>query len=57
MQEVRAEKMDIPEYTYDCHTRKGKRAGRTKEEFFQTEEDALKYRQMSLFDGINLSLV
>ena len=57
MQEVRTEKMDIPEYTYDCHTRKGKRAGRTKEEFFQEEEDALKYRQMSLFDDINLSLV
>lgn len=31
--DVRAEPLPVPEYTFDVHTRKGKKMGRTKEEF------------------------
>jgi hypothetical protein len=27
---------EIPEYAYDCHTSKGRKAGKTKDEFMQT---------------------
>lgn len=40
----------IPEYAFDCHTHKGKRAGKTKEHFFQEEDAALNPKQASLFD-------
>jgi len=43
---------DIPEYAYDCHTAKGRKAGRTKDEFFQTEVRALKPRVKGLFDDL-----
>lgn len=48
--EVRSEPMKIPEYVYDVHTRKGKRMGKTKNDFFKEEEASLKYKQMSIFD-------
>lgn len=54
MDEVRNEKTQIPEYVYDCHTRKGKAAGKTKQQFFVEEEESLANRQLSLFDGLNL---
>jgi hypothetical protein len=44
--------MDVPEYVFDCHTRKGKAAGRTKQQFFREEENALVNKQVSLFDGV-----
>ena len=51
--EVRSEKMmQIPEYVYDVHTRKGKRSGKTKADFFRDEQDALAYKQASIFDFI-----
>lgn len=50
MDEVRNERPEIPEYVYDVHTLKGKRMGKTKQDFFKEEEEALKYRQPSLFD-------
>ena len=54
-EEVRAEGViEIPEYVYDVHTRKGKMMGKTKAQFFQEEEDALANKQMSIFD-FNLS--
>ena len=31
----------MPGYAFDCHTLKGKRAGRTKEDFFRDEQAAL----------------
>ena len=37
-------------YDFDCHTLKGKRKGKTKEDFFIEEFDALKPRQPGLFD-------
>lgn len=52
--DIRKEKVQIPEYVYDCHTRKGKIAGKTKEDFFIEEEIALVNKQMSIFDFIVL---
>lgn len=50
-EEIRNEgKIDIPEYVYDVHTRKGKMMGKTKKDFFREEEENLAYKQMSLFD-------
>ena len=51
--EERKEKMEIPEYVFDCHTLKGKRAGKTKEDFFREEQEALQNRQVSIFDFAN----
>lgn len=48
--EIRNEPMDIPEYVYDVHTRRGKRMGKTKADFFMEEEAALANKQPSLFD-------
>lgn len=50
--DVRAEPLPVPEYTFDVHTRKGKKMGRTKEEFFRDELDALRPRQPGLFDDL-----
>ena len=52
--DVRREHMDVPEYVYDVHTRRGKMMGKTKQQFFLEEEKALANRQMSLFDIFNL---
>lgn len=41
----------IPDYAFDCHTSVGKRAGKTKREFFLDEQGALKPRQPGLFDA------
>lgn len=49
-EEVRKEPLDIPEYVYDCHTLKGKRMGKTKEDFFVTEQKEMVNQQTSLFD-------
>lgn len=42
----------LPEYTYDCHTMKGKKKGKTKKDFFQDEYNALNNRQLGLFDYV-----
>lgn len=55
MEDVREERIPIPEYAYDVHTMEGKRRGKTKADFFVEEEQALEYKQMSLFDDINLA--
>lgn len=53
-EEIRAEgHIDIPEYVYDVHTRIGKRNGKTRDQFFKDEENALANRQMSIFDFVN----
>ena len=46
------EYIEIPEYAYDVHTRKGKRMGKTKKEFFNEEQTALKPFQKGLFDDL-----
>lgn len=50
--DIRKEPIPIPPYTFDVHTRKGKKAGRTKEEFFREEYEALNPRVPGLFDDI-----
>lgn len=55
--EVRSEPMEIPEYVFDCHTLKGKRAGKTKRDFFVEEQRDLANAQMSLFDDIDLGRI
>lgn len=50
--DIRAHPIEIPPYTYDVHTRKGKRQGRTKAEFFREEHEALRPRVAGLFDDL-----
>lgn len=50
--DVRQYPIPIPPYTYDVHTRKGKKHGRTKEEFFREEYEALRPRIPGLFDDL-----
>lgn len=52
IEDVRRNPIEIPPYTFDVHTRKGKKAGRTKEEFFREEHQALHPRVTGLFDGL-----
>lgn len=50
--DVRRYPIPIPPYTYDVHTRKGKKMGRTKAEFFKEELEALQPRMRGLFDDL-----
>ncbi len=45
-------KETVPDYAFDCHTPKGKRAGKTKADFFREEQRALKPFQPGLFDDL-----
>lgn len=50
--DCRGEKVEpIPEYAFDCHTKEGKRRGKTKDGFFQDEHEALRPRVPGLFDS------
>jgi replication-associated recombination protein RarA len=53
-QELRSsgEYLAIPEYAYDCHTREGKKRGKTKADFFKAEQKALEPFQPGLFDHL-----
>jgi hypothetical protein len=53
-QELRSsgEYVAIPEYAYDCHTREGKKRGKTKADFFKAEQAALLPLQPGLFDHL-----
>jgi replication-associated recombination protein RarA len=44
------ERLPVPEYAYDCHTSRGKRLGKTKEDFLASESAALSPRIPGLFD-------
>lgn len=44
------EKVELPDYTFDCHTGRGRKAGRTKGEFFKAEFEALKPREQGELD-------
>ena len=50
--DIRRDPVPIPDYTYDVHTRKGKKRGRTKAEFFRDEYEALRPRVPGLFDDL-----
>jgi hypothetical protein len=53
-QELRSsgEYVAIPEYAYDCHTREGKKRGKTKADFFKAEQAALEPFKPGLFDHL-----
>ena len=48
--EIRNERVGVPDDVYDCHTLKGKIAGKTKADFFREEQDNLANKEPSLFD-------
>lgn len=50
--DVRHYPIPIPPYAPDVHTRKGKKSGRTKAEFFRDEYEALQPRVAGLFDDL-----
>ena len=52
IEDVRLNPIPIPQYTFDVHTRRGKKQGRTKEEFFRDEFNALNHREKGLFDDL-----
>ena len=45
------ENIELPDYTFDVHTQKGRAKGKTKQDFFQEEFQALKPREPGEFDG------
>lgn len=50
--DVRRNPIPIPPYTYDVHTSKGKKMGKTKKDFFRDELRALTPREPGLFDHL-----
>jgi hypothetical protein len=42
----------LPEYTFDCHTVRGRRNGKTRADFFQDEFLALQPREEGVFDSL-----
>lgn len=48
---ARANPEPIPEEALDFHTRRGRQAGKTREQFIREEHEALKPREPGLFDG------
>lgn len=46
------ERLSLPEYTFDCHTLKGKKMGKTKKDFFKEENKSLFPKQLGLFDDL-----
>jgi len=50
LDEARSAPEAIPDYAFDCHTEKGRKAGKTKQDFFCDEFQALRPRQLGLFD-------
>jgi hypothetical protein len=46
------EKLELPEYTFDVHTHKGRKKGKTKADFFQDEFFALQPREQGEFDDL-----
>lgn len=52
IEEVGREPLPILDYAYDVHTRKGRQMGRTKEQFFRDEFEALNPRVPGLFDDL-----
>lgn len=46
------EKPEIPSYAFDCHTKRGRMNGKTKDDFFCDELEALSPRQTGLFDNL-----
>lgn len=52
LDDARREPLPIPDYTFDIHTRKGKTMGKTREQFFREEHEALTPRMLGIFDNL-----
>ena len=52
IEDTRKAPLPIPEYCFDVHTRKGKKRGKTKQDFFRDELEALNPRIPGLFDDL-----
>lgn len=50
LDEVRRLQEAVPDYALDCHTSRGRKAGKTRKDFFREEYRALRPRQKGLFD-------
>jgi replication-associated recombination protein RarA len=50
--EAAKEPCEVPAYAYDCHTAKGKRAGKSKDQFIVEEFDGLHPREQGEFDSL-----
>ena len=50
--EQAGEYVPIPDYAYDCHTPQGRKMGKTKAEFFKSEQAALDPFLPGLFDNL-----
>ena len=46
------ENIELPEYTFDVHTRRGRKAGKTKADFFREEHAALHPKEQGEFDAL-----
>lgn len=46
------EKIEMPDWTFDVHTSRGRKAGKTKADFIPQEFEALSPRQPGLFDWV-----
>jgi replication-associated recombination protein RarA len=49
---ARKENLQIPDYAFDIHTKKGRYLGKTKKAFFLEEYEALRPRVKGLFDDL-----
>ncbi|MBU1974625.1 MAG: hypothetical protein KKH52_04495 [Nanoarchaeota archaeon] len=47
-----SDKKEVPDYTYDIHTKKGRIMGKTKKDFFTDEFNGLEPKQKGLFDNL-----
>lgn len=52
IEDVRSNPLPVPDYTFDVHTRRGKKRGMTKKQFFRDEYEALNPRIPGLFDDL-----
>lgn len=52
LDDARRNPIPVPEYTFDVHTKKGRKMGRTKEQFFHDEHEALTPKMPGLFDSL-----
>lgn len=49
---LKAGRIAVPDYAFDCHTQKGRKRGKTRADFFREEQRALKPHQRGLFDDL-----
>ena len=52
LEEARKNPEKIPDYAFDCHTKKGRQRGKTKRQFFKEEQEALQPKEKGLFDDL-----